>query len=613
METHFLEFLQWHPSFRTYDWRVADFIWLAQCTTKVHALQVYLHLRQNYSYSHEAALALADAEYLRILGSYHRGSAPTIIQAFQRIPQLVSAALVPEDTTANFVTVYAIDLGRQDFPASLAETRNWTVGTLPGETDWLQKANLWETWPKPDMKCMRALPDASAPDRCAEGAMKLTPALGLGVGLQGATQLMMLLLGPNETQSTAEGRVFHPHSLYGNMDPAEVWVQGSVPWLLDLRAISSEEEYQDAMLSSKFCLVLRGSSHTNNVRLVDVMAHGCVPVIVSDDFHPPLERSLPWRDVALFFRTAELPRLVARLREVDDAPLRQHLLEGERPVAQALDFARPEYWVDIFHELTGKLELSLQATTPRALALGELRETAFNLYAAFLEQNSCLVEICLSERFAMEDILGCRVADQLWPSLAAIASRARRRGGAPQHVLEVVQEVEDGCTEPLDGQVRMAREWIRLRGSLDPDSPYFLSEPDELQKSCMKPGCFLLLLRGAAASPRSIFGAEPLLTDRRARFVLWEHLDHQWGGLTVWHAGHFMWSLGYVCFLVGLSDMFLFSGALWDDAYAMPALAHVLCGQLEDEEVGLLLQVYGLEESRSMQVLREFRRLYGYG
>eukprot|EP00438_Fugacium_kawagutii_P010458 Skav232996 [mRNA] locus=scaffold387:198801:199037:+ [translate_table: standard] len=42
-----------------------------------------------------------------------------------------------------------------------------------------------------------------------------------------------------------------------------------------------------------------GSSHTNNVRLYDVIAHGCVPIIVSDDFQPPLDRLLPWKDGAV--------------------------------------------------------------------------------------------------------------------------------------------------------------------------------------------------------------------------------------------------------------------------------------------------------------------------
>lgn len=45
-----------------------------------------------------------------------------------------------------------------------------------------------------------------------------------------------------------------------------------------------------------------GSSHTNNVRLYDVMAHGCVPIIVSDDFQPPLDKLLPWKEIPEGFR-----------------------------------------------------------------------------------------------------------------------------------------------------------------------------------------------------------------------------------------------------------------------------------------------------------------------
>ena len=46
-------------------------------------------------------------------------------------------------------------------------------------------------------------------------------------------------------------------------------------------SVMDTDEYVKMMLSSKYCLVLRGSSHTNNVRLYDVMLHGCIPVCVS--------------------------------------------------------------------------------------------------------------------------------------------------------------------------------------------------------------------------------------------------------------------------------------------------------------------------------------------
>ena len=57
-----------------------------------------------------------------------------------------------------------------------------------------------------------------------------------------------------------------------------------------------------------------GSSHTNNVRLYDVMAHGCVPVIVSDDFQPPLDTLLPWKELAIFLPTSSIPRPIWKSR-----------------------------------------------------------------------------------------------------------------------------------------------------------------------------------------------------------------------------------------------------------------------------------------------------------
>ncbi|CAE7225886.1 unnamed protein product [Symbiodinium pilosum] len=75
-----------------------------------------------------------------------------------------------------------------------------------------------------------------------------------------------------------------------------------------------DQDYRERMWRARFCFVLRGSSHTNNVRLYDVMAHGCVPVIVSDDFQAPLDRLLPWREMAIFLPTSSIPRLAHILR-----------------------------------------------------------------------------------------------------------------------------------------------------------------------------------------------------------------------------------------------------------------------------------------------------------
>lgn len=83
---------------------------------------------------------------------------------------------------------------------------------------------------------------------------------------------------------------------------------------------TSSEDYSERMWRARFCFVLRGSSHTNNVRLYDVMAHGCVPIIVSDDFQPPLDRLLPWKDMAIFLPTSSIPRLAHILRhEITEA------------------------------------------------------------------------------------------------------------------------------------------------------------------------------------------------------------------------------------------------------------------------------------------------------
>ncbi len=66
------------------------------------------------------------------------------------------------------------------------------------------------------------------------------------------------------------------------------------------------DQYEYFMYNSKYCLVFCGSSHTNNVRLYDVMVHGCVPIVVSDDFQPSLDRILPWEKFAIFLPTHKI-------------------------------------------------------------------------------------------------------------------------------------------------------------------------------------------------------------------------------------------------------------------------------------------------------------------
>ena len=83
-------------------------------------------------------------------------------------------------------------------------------------------------------------------------------------------------------------------------------------------ANKSSEIYEDIMHRSKFCLVMCGSSHTNNVRLTDVVVHGCVPVVVSDDIQPSLDGVLSWTEFAIFlptYKIGEIPQILESISE----------------------------------------------------------------------------------------------------------------------------------------------------------------------------------------------------------------------------------------------------------------------------------------------------------
>merc|ERR1712014_394583 len=73
--------------------------------------------------------------------------------------------------------------------------------------------------------------------------------------------------------------------------------------------------FVEEMYSSRFCLVPDGFSAIS-ARLYEVMAHGCVPVIISEAFHPPYESIVDWRRFAVFVRPGEVSYVHRILRDV---------------------------------------------------------------------------------------------------------------------------------------------------------------------------------------------------------------------------------------------------------------------------------------------------------
>lgn len=108
-----------------------------------------------------------------------------------------------------------------------------------------------------------------------------------------------------------------------------------------------DDPYVRLLASSVFAFVPRGDAHFS-YRLTEVMAFGCIPIVVSDDWVLPFDRTIDWRRCALVVSEARVPDLPTMLagfgagriaamqhavREVHDA----HFADLDRVVATLLD------------------------------------------------------------------------------------------------------------------------------------------------------------------------------------------------------------------------------------------------------------------------------------
>ncbi|CAE8586706.1 unnamed protein product, partial [Polarella glacialis] len=94
--------------------------------------------------------------------------------------------------------------------------------------------------------------------------------------------------------------------LWNKTRHADVYVQESSP---------ANFSYSAMLHRAKYCLVPEGHVPVT-YRLLDVLSHGCVPVIISSSFHPPFHRLLRWGEgtfPALFLHPSKLRKLRSML------------------------------------------------------------------------------------------------------------------------------------------------------------------------------------------------------------------------------------------------------------------------------------------------------------
>ncbi|CAE7407625.1 RE1 [Symbiodinium natans] len=318
MEWYFMQMLRESRQYLAESLDKAEFIYFPQCVS-----QLYFALRQSYNFTHWQAIERAELGYL----------VPILRWAHASPAHRATGGL-------NFWTVFSMDLGRQDFPRSAAWLQPWSVGSLTGSATWtidqqmLHKSaflsgpgykadSCWEEDTKPVALANEMFPARSfyKQDTVISIPSRFSPH-PRSRRFGGRTVLGFFAGSPN---SCARKRVLAALAAEPGFDVSTSFAK-------------DDENYRERMWRARFCFVLRGSSHTNNVRLYDVMAHGCVPVVVSDDFQAPLDRLLPWREMAIFLPTSSIPRLAEILRheitEADRWRYFQNIALGSPPGAK---------------------------------------------------------------------------------------------------------------------------------------------------------------------------------------------------------------------------------------------------------------------------------------
>ncbi|CAJ1366805.1 unnamed protein product, partial [Effrenium voratum] len=293
MEWYFIEMLRDNLQYLA-DPEEAEFVYFPHCVS-----QLYFALKDTHNLTHWQAIERAELQYL--------------------VPMLRWAHRSPLHAKfggRNFWTVFSMDLGRQDFPRSGAWLQRWSVGSLTGSPTWMADNRMllntsqmndvvdcWELDTAPVVFANEMFPARTfrAQDTVISIPSRFSPH-PRSRRFGGRPVLAFFAGSPN---SCARERILALLSNEPGFDVSTSFATGN-------------EEYRERMWRARFCFVLRGSSHTNNVRLYDVMAHGCVPVIVSDDFQPPLDRLLPWKELAIFLPTSSIPRLAHILRQVTE-------------------------------------------------------------------------------------------------------------------------------------------------------------------------------------------------------------------------------------------------------------------------------------------------------
>ncbi|XP_027355915.1 probable glycosyltransferase At5g03795 [Abrus precatorius] len=113
--------------------------------------------------------------------------------------------------------------------------------------------------------------------------------------------------------------------------------------------VRGNANYLELMKSSRYCICARGHE-VNSPRVVEAIFYQCIPVIISDNFIPPLFEVLNWESFAVFLMERDIPNLRNILLSISE----ERYLEMHKRVKKVQEHflwhAEPVKY-DLFHML----------------------------------------------------------------------------------------------------------------------------------------------------------------------------------------------------------------------------------------------------------------------
>ncbi|KAK7351490.1 hypothetical protein VNO77_10993 [Canavalia gladiata] len=113
--------------------------------------------------------------------------------------------------------------------------------------------------------------------------------------------------------------------------------------------VRGNANYLQLMKSSRFCICARGHE-VNSPRVVEAIFHECIPVIISDNFIPPLFEVLNWESFAVFVMEKDIPNLRNILLSISEERYLEMHSRVKKVQEHFLWHAEPVKY-DLFHML----------------------------------------------------------------------------------------------------------------------------------------------------------------------------------------------------------------------------------------------------------------------